>query len=87
MDMLAVTPQGALVVQGALGSLGHCFSWLCLGRLTFNTRLLGVRAKICRVEAVPCGDEAERSLINGGIVKTPWTRTACFTRQLSDVIL
>lgn len=56
MDMLTVTTQGALILQGALGPLCHRFSWFRLCRLTLATRLLGVRAEVCGVQAVPWGD-------------------------------
>lgn len=62
MDVLTVAAQGALVFNGALSAPCHCFSWLRLCLLTFNTRLLSVRAEVCGVQAVPCGDDgaAER---------------------------
>lgn len=55
--MLAVATQGALVLQGALRALRHRFGWLRLCRLALATGLFGVGAKICGVQAVPCGDD------------------------------
>lgn len=57
VDVLAVATQGALVLQGALRALRHRFGWLRLCRLALATGLFGVGAKICGVQAVPCGDD------------------------------
>lgn len=67
MDVFAVAPHGALVLQGALGALGHRFGGLGLRWLTLATGLLGVRAEVCWVQAVACSDrEGEVELTGGG---------------------
>lgn len=57
MDVFTITPQSALVLQGALSALCRCFGGLRLRRLALAARLLGVRAEVCGVQTMTCGDD------------------------------